>query len=81
MNLKKSPDEEIEPPSPILLATHAAIAQILYAARVAREIDDLLDEFGDLLYVRHLSHDGSTDLSKYFPIFIISKHHWYREFF
>lgn len=81
VNLKKSPDEDIELPSPILLATHAAIAQILYAADVTGEIDNLLNEFGKLLYVPHLFYDGRTDLAECFFILLISKHHWHREFF
>lgn len=43
----KSPDEDAELPSPILLATHAAIAQIMDAASVTRTIADLIADFAE----------------------------------
>jgi hypothetical protein len=61
VDLTKSPDEETEFPSPILLATHAAIAQIVDAAGVAKAIDSVIVDFIELLDVRHLFSDGSTN--------------------
>jgi hypothetical protein len=61
VSFTKSPDVDIEPSSPILLATHAAIAQIMAAAGVARAINSLIEDFATLLGVEHLFYDGRTD--------------------
>ncbi|KAF3399118.1 hypothetical protein DPV78_006314 [Talaromyces pinophilus] len=80
VSFTKSLDADIEPSSPILLATHAAIAQIMAAAGVVRAFDNLIEDFAKLLGVEHLFYDGRTDLAKYFSLLMISKHHWQRKF-
>lgn len=80
VSFTKSPDVDIEPPSPILLATHAAIAQIMATAGVSRAIGDSIEDFAKLLGVEHLFYDGRTDFAKYYFILMTSKHQWHREF-
>ena len=53
-------DRTIEPPSPRLLAVHAAIANILHLSAAGRYIDRILDDFdGDTA-----QDDGSTHLGQ-----------------
>lgn len=54
----------LELPSSILLATHAAIAQILHASGMAEVIDRVLQDAEE---IKCLASDGSTDVQILLP--------------
>lgn len=64
----KPQDVDTELPSRVLLATHAAVAQILHASGMAEYVDKILDDREE---IRQLSADGSTDLDRLLPALLV----------
>ena len=64
VNLASS-STDIPPPSPELLATHAALAKVKHLSAAGEKIDQIYDDFSE---ITTLASDGSTDISSYFLV-------------